>query len=182
VDRHAMLDLNDVVQHPGRTVEFEVCIEALDDPDVALTSPIDGVLKARSDGSVLRLWGDFGAGFAMECDRCGADFDLPVGLAVDEAFPLRGTPTAFKGPGATVDDEEEPYRLFEQNRLRIDDLLRQLFLVALPMHPVCSPDCKGLCERCGKNLNEGPCGCADEAGHPSFRKLAAEWSEPKQTV
>ena len=42
------------------------------------------------------------------------------------------------------------------------DVINTAFVLNLDSKMLCSPDCKGLCARCGKNLNEGPCGCKKE--------------------
>ena len=45
------------------------------------------------------------------------------------------------------------------------------FVLALPVNPLCRPDCKGLCPQCGANLNDGPCQCAPEEGDPRMAVL-----------
>ena len=45
------------------------------------------------------------------------------------------------------------------------------FSLALPVKPLCRPDCRGLCPECGKNLNEGACGCSRDSGDPRLAAL-----------
>ncbi len=178
MDRSRLLDMNEVVQHPGRSVEFDVLLDGIDEPEVALASPIGGVLRARCDGRVLLLQGDFHTTVVMECVRCTTDVEMPMEFAVEESYPISGTPGALSHAGAAyVDDTEEPFPLFVENRLKIEELIRQVLLVELPTHPLCSAGCLGLCEHCGANLNESPCKCASDADTPAFRALAEEWSK-----
>ncbi|GMV36183.1 MAG: hypothetical protein AMXMBFR61_06910 [Fimbriimonadales bacterium] len=178
MDRSRLLDLNEVVQHPGRSVEFDVLLDGVDEPDVALASPIGGTLRAQCDGRVLLLQGNFHTTAVLECVRCTIDVEVPIEFAVEETFPITGTPGSLSHSGAAyVDDAEEPFPLFVENRLKIEELIRQILLVELPAHPLCSAECLGLCEHCGANLNEGPCECGSDAGNPVFRALAEEWSK-----
>lgn len=182
MDRSLLLDLNDVIQHPGRTARIEIESANIEDPDIALVKPITGVLEAHGEGSVLRLSGEFIVGLVMDCGRCGKDIEVDLPLVLEETFPVVGSPSGLGGEGARVDDSEEPFRLFEGfNRLRVEDLLRQILILEMPMHVYCSDDCKGLCEVCGKNLNEGPCQCVKEGGHPGLQKLAQKLSETEKT-
>ncbi|MBP3388937.1 MAG: DUF177 domain-containing protein, partial [Clostridia bacterium] len=56
-------------------------------------------------------------------------------------------------------------------RLPLDDLVEMDVLLALPSKNLCRPDCRGLCLYCGKNLNEGLCGCRKEAVDPRLEIL-----------
>ena len=53
----------------------------------------------------------------------------------------------------------------------LDELLREDILLDLPSKYLCSPDCKGLCPKCGKNLNEGDCGCDRKEIDPRLEVL-----------
>jgi len=56
--------------------------------------------------------------------------------------------------------------------------VREELILALPHFVECRPDCRGLCPRCGGNLNDGPCGCAP-AGDPRWDALRAR-TEPER--
>ena len=56
-------------------------------------------------------------------------------------------------------EDEDRFILVEQGQLDVDELVVSDILLSLPMKHLCLPDCKGLCPTCGRNLNEGPCGC-----------------------
>jgi uncharacterized protein len=52
------------------------------------------------------------------------------------------------------------YPVTRQDRvLELDEDIRQEILIDYPLKPLCRPECKGLCPKCGKNLNEGSCSC-----------------------
>ena len=58
---------------------------------------------------------------------------------------------SFLPPGTTV--------------LRVEDIVREQALLEVPIRPLCRPDCRGLCPRCGADLNAGDCGCPPEETH-----------------
>ena len=51
---------------------------------------------------------------------------------------------------------------YVDEQIDLEEALRAELLLALPIAPLCRDDCKGLCARCGKDLNEGPCACPPE--------------------
>ena len=50
--------------------------------------------------------------------------------------------------------------LIDGQSIELDDIIIPALLLAVDFAYYCKPDCKGLCPKCGKNLNEGPCGCS----------------------
>ena len=90
------------------------------------------------------------AQFALElfCDRCAVSmrpaFDLPI-----EHVLVR----------ELNDENNDELICLESSRLDLDELARDDIFLSLPTKFLCREDCKGLCPRCGQNLNEGPCSC-----------------------
>lgn len=72
----------------------------------------------------------------MHCSRCLSAFQMPYSKHTMLDFPVEG-----------------------QHAIEINDDLRQEIIIDYPIMPLCKPDCKGLCPKCGKNLNEGSCEC-----------------------
>ncbi|MFH1875138.1 MAG: DUF177 domain-containing protein [Pseudomonadota bacterium] len=68
--------------------------------------------------------------------------------------------------------EDLEFTFYEGDRVDLYQLLREQLLLEKPIKNICQEDCKGICQKCGKNLNEGPCSCADE-------KESAHWSALK---
>jgi uncharacterized protein len=60
---------------------------------------------------------------------------------------------------------------YEGELVDLSPPLRERLLLSLPTLPLCRDDCRGLCARCGSDLNAGPCGCAAEAGDPRLAVL-----------
>ena len=99
----------------------------------------DGLLIQGALESQLRL----------ECVRCLAPFVLPITLQLEETFRL----------AKTSPNPETSYAVSDSGWLNLTPLLREQGWLSIPMKPLCSADCKGLCSQCGANLNSESCVC-----------------------
>ncbi|ADU26702.1 YceD family protein [Ethanoligenens harbinense] len=93
------------------------------------------------------------------CDRCLSPISQPMHVEFENVLV-----TESQG-----DDSDELLVCSEQT-LDMDALAKTNLFLSLPMKELCRPNCKGICPQCGKNLNDGPCGCKPQ-GHPAFLKL-----------
>lgn len=90
------------------------------------------------------------ADVVFRCDRCLEPVEKHFDVKVAEMF-------------MPADEAEEAYEfVYDKNIIDISELIRERFLLALPMSVLCRDDCKGLCPQCGSNLNKGKCECIIE--------------------
>ena len=84
------------------------------------------------------------------CDRCAEPIQKPMSLSLHKILveDLQNR-----------EDADDEYVLVQDSTLDLSDLLREELLLFFPTKMLCKPDCKGLCCKCGKNLNDGPCDC-----------------------
>ena len=92
----------------------------------------------------------------LECARCLEIFSQPIDFHLESQF---GVPPV-RPQGGTI------FPIGVKGILDLTEALREQILLDLPMRPLCRPDCRGLCIKCGKNLNEGPCDCVQEIIDP----------------
>ena len=116
----------------------------------------------------------------LECARCLEQFQVKVASPVEEELELL-VPLVE----SEADEAEEPFvkeleGLFVDNVLDITELLRQNILLAVPIKPICSDTCKGLCPHCGKNLNQGPCECPQGESDSALAKLGSLLKEEEK--
>jgi uncharacterized protein len=113
----------------------------------------------HTQGGVL-VQGKLHAEVMLACSRCVEPVVVPLDVELEEIF----TPTIDILTGRLVQSEEEDRALWIDDRhiLDLTEVLRQNILLTLPMHVLCSEDCRGLCPVCGQNLNQGSCGCTPE--------------------
>jgi uncharacterized protein len=164
------IDLAALRDGPVRT-QGEVTAAALDlsASEAPLKEPVqvDGRLSGAGEGRYY--WhARFRATVLAECRRCLA----PVEPEVSEELTI----VFAQGKDAS---EEDGYRIISSREKHLDlaPALREELLLALPRYAECRPDCKGLCPRCGSNLNEGPCGC-EPAADPRWAALRAHLPGP----
>lgn len=106
--------------------------------DAALSAPCVVGLEFSIGGERILLEGKVEGRWDLACSRCLAQHRVDFEGAIEETYPISQE---------TIDVREE---------------VRQAIILSLPGKSLCSPSCLGLCSRCGKDLNEGPCACAPE--------------------
>lgn len=135
--RDDLLDLNDVLQHPGRKLAVDIETEFNSEVSFELSKPLTGFLEAVSTGNLLLLKGEFNTGLIVGCARCGEPIEVPIKFDVDEQFNVEGVPSSYGNTDFARVVTEEPYPLFEGNVLMVENLLNQTLLLEIPMQALC---------------------------------------------
>ncbi len=150
----------------SRRYQMREGIEGID-PGLMIQEPLLGQIEMvrTADGILVR--GEFTTAVELQCDRCLEPFIQKVGFKIEEEFH----PAIDMSAGAQLPCDEEETRIDEHHILDLTELIRQSIFLALPMHPVCRLNCLGLCDRCGQNLNEGPCDCKESMVDPRLEIL-----------
>ena len=122
---------------------------------VELGSPLDVDLTARSVGDGVFVRGTLRGTARLACRRCLAPVEAPIEQDVDILFAEQ------------VEEEEmdsgEVYPIPPRGgELDLSGAVREQVILAVPEFGLCREDCPGLCPRCGKDLNGGPCECVPE--------------------
>lgn len=153
--RDELLDLNDVLQHPGRKLEVDISTEFPEDPDIVLSRPLTGFLEAVSTGNLLLIKGEFKTGVISDCARCAEPIESEVEFELSEQFPVEGVASSYSHTDFARVAPDEPYALFEGNSLIVQNLLREDLIVALPVQPLCQYGWDGDCP-IAKSRGAGP--------------------------
>jgi uncharacterized protein len=124
--------------------------------ETALVGP---VRLMHSQGGVL-VQGNLHTEVTLSCSRCLQPVLVPLGVEIEEVFT--STTDVLTGKPLPVEEEDRALWVDERHILDLSEVLRQAVLLELPMHVLCSDECRGLCPSCGQNLNEGTCDCAPE--------------------
>jgi uncharacterized protein len=144
----------------------------LDGDGVSAHGPVQGTVTLMRTTDGILVTGQLTTTVQLTCDRCLEPFEETVTLELEESF----RPTIDIDSGAAlppIKGEELATLIDEHHILDLSEVVRQMILLATPMHPVCRPDCKGLCPQCGQNLNEGQCDCEIQIADPRWSKLQA---------
>ena len=162
----------------GETTAEEL---GLTEDDVVVLGPLAVSLDLTNVEGLVAVTGVLEGTIVRECVRCLKGYEDPLAFSVRAAFipEPKSTPRhpkrvdSRKAHTKVVEPEPEEdlddqYH-YQGNQLELAPMLREHVILSAPMQPLCSDDCLGLCARCGKNLNEGPCQCAEELPTPTVR-------------
>jgi uncharacterized protein len=134
-----------------------------------LVAPVDLDAEIHKDANKVRVTGRVSTTLRLPCSRCLDPFDVPVNTQFDMLF-LPAVANVGEGD-EEVADEDLGVSFYKDETLDLGELMREQFYLALPMKPLCAPDCKGLCPVCGINRNRETCTCQSEWTDPRFDAL-----------
>jgi uncharacterized protein len=133
-------------------------------------------LDARLEGTVTpqpggaELSARLGATVPLTCSRCLETF--PWDVRTDFAWTvLRRAPDAGSPAGRASVDDEASILVAPEGKIGLEELATEQLYLNLPLKPICSPSCKGLCPTCGTNRNLGSCGCDPEEADRALAPL-----------
>ncbi len=135
----------------------------------AVISPVTAHLKIEKVGSEVIVKGDLNADIRIECSRCLKEFFSIINILVDVVYhPVE----ELKGEEKhEVRAEELDMDFYTGDELDIDSLINEQMVLNLPMKPLCNDQCKGICVKCGADLNAGECACEKKKTDPRLEVL-----------
>lgn len=145
-----------------RTIGLDEPLE-LGEPDAELVTPVRGHVQLLRDHAGILVSGTLVSRVRQACARCLEPAETELEIALTEHF--RPSVTLPEGPPIQPDpdEEDEPVtRIDARHVLDLGPVVWQNFILALPNHPLCRPDCAGLCPICGANRNQVACACQSE--------------------
>ena len=140
------------------------------DDDYTVAAPVNvSVVVEKAGKDAFRVTGGTTTRLELQCGRCLEEFQVPV----DANFELRYVPAVENtGEGEReIAEDDLTTAFYREGALDVIDLLREQFQLVLPMKPLCSEACRGLCPECGANLNRNDCGCAPKWEDPRLAVL-----------
>ena len=112
---------------------------------VSYPKPFSCLVQADAlDKKEVLIQGQLQGQTRLTCSRCLEEFDQTLSVPFELVAPLN------------------------EGELDLSGEVTQAVVLALPMKPLCRDRCKGLCPRCGQNLNNASCGCKPEVVHPGL--------------
>lgn len=163
--------------------DFPVLAEMEQRGEIGFGDPLRFELRFQKAGQLVEVDGHFETRVTLGCSRCLQDYTTE--LAGD--FALTFTPYAEEQHAER--DEEEEVELeadelglvyYRDEVLELLPPLQDQLVMALPISPLCSDSCAGLCPECGCNLNEERCSCEKKVFNNKFSALAGLKIEPSE--
>ena len=159
-----LLGLSKIMDMPGAVAPFTTSVDLSDlqyGNSKPVTEPVTAEGQVRNTAGVLVMTGSIQTTIHGTCDRCATEFDREVEFPLDVVLVTEL---------ANEENEDEWVFPLEGDSADLDDIVRTVFVLNLDSKLLCKEDCQGLCCRCGKNLNDGPCSCQKELD-PRFAAL-----------
>lgn len=142
---------------PEEGIELDLKEEISADP-VKIVSPVTAAMKIDKQGSEVIVNGNVGADVELQCSRCLNVFTLKVNSDINVVY--RPAEDIGREEHYEIRGDELDTGFYKNDVLDTDDLLKEHVLLNVPMKPLCSEECKGLCPKCGLDLNTAQCNCA----------------------
>ena len=156
----------------------------LTDADVSIRGAVAVGLDFRAIERTIYVTGVVEGTAVRQCVRCLKDFDDPLAFSLRVAYEREAKTTVTPAkrdnvlkkkmttdPEVEEKEQSDDLYHFAGDHLDLAPMLREQLILASPMHPLCSEECLGLCARCGKDLNEGPCRCGEAPTGSPFEVL-----------
>jgi uncharacterized protein len=164
-----IIRVSELEEHGLRIDDVGAVASALSDPSWRLESV---ALDVEADGTEVLVRGRLAATVPLTCARCVEAF--PGRVDVDLDVRLVPRPPAADSVELGADDLDVDF--YQGDELDLGRVIDNETTLALPMKPLCRPDCRGLCATCGANRNLVDCTCAQRPPDPrlaALRDLAA---------
>ena len=149
-----LLDVRPLLRTPGKRLDFQFEMD-LTDVEFAGRYPVSRPVlvegEVRHTADILSLDMTIRSTLDAVCDLCGKEFLL------DKEVPYSCVLTE-----ELQNEDNLDIVLLEEGKVDVGDLARTEFILEMDIQTLCSEDCKGLCLRCGADLNLGPCSCKKE--------------------
>lgn len=142
-------------------------------PDVELAGPLDAELRLQRTNRGILVRGELRAPLRRTCARCTEAYVEEVTVPISEEFLPSLDPTTGAAVPVEAGTDEGAQRIDEHHEIRLDTTFRDELSLTEPMHPLCRPDCPGLCVECGERLDRGDHRHGGDEIDPRLAGLAA---------
>jgi len=133
----------------------------------SLNADVRARMVLKRIGADVVISGNVDTQVSLECGRCLENFSQGLFVPMELTF---GAERPFKDDEVEL-SEEDVLRGFMDDEIDLGHIIEEHVLLNLPMRPLCSEDCKGLCPSCGTDLNKCECGCQLNNGDPRLQIL-----------
>lgn len=140
--------------------ELTLCLRPEDDFSVLAPVPVRGEIV--NIGGCLELNAKGAAKVTLICDRCAEPFETEIPFEIAERL---------KKEDANGEEENPDITVLQGNSIDLSELAYDALVLSIPTKVLCKEDCKGLCVRCGQNLNLAECACDTRQTDPRFDVL-----------
>jgi uncharacterized protein len=145
---------------------------SLSGEDFRIVAPVGLTARLTKDAQKVRILGRVQTTLETDCSRCLEPYTITVDAPIDLLFLPEAETGPEKAPGEReMGDDDVGVSYYREDTIDLGDVMREQFYLAMPMKPLCKPDCLGLCPVCGINRNRATCSCREEWVDPRLAPL-----------
>ena len=147
------LNLLPIINADGEKLDIDEELDFSDrkEDGVIFLSPVEVCGRVVNISGTLELTAKVRTRLGFKCDRCCEDFTYDMSFEMSELLKKEAV-------GESAENENPDIIFFTGNGIELDGVVENNIFMNLPAKRLCKADCKGLCPKCGKNLNFGECG------------------------
>ncbi len=151
--------------------DFQVSPDEIDleGETIKLKKAVEVVGKLKKGIAQTDVLGEISAEIEAECNRCLQSAEVTLDFPFEAVFVTPENYTQEKESELRIGDLE--VSVFEGDKIDLTELVREQILLNLPTQVFCRKDCRGLCQKCGANLNLIDCNCKEEEIDPRWSAL-----------
>ncbi len=164
------------IPEEGRTVTWEEERDSLlarlnrdTTLDFDFETPLRGEAWIQRMGKAYLVRGKVQVILGLRCARCLKEFSYP--LSSNYGLTLHPVKEAVGQGEVELEEEEMEAIFFEGGEIHLSEMAYEQIFLDIPYQPLCREDCKGLCPRCGRDLNQSLCDCVKEELGSGFSGL-----------
>jgi uncharacterized protein len=152
---------------------FPIIAEMIKNRECEFLKPLNIRLKAFRIRELFEVRGSFRTRMRLPCSRCLKDFDTPLASDFELTYTkeVPGLMDVFEDEDIELRVEEIGMIYFKGEEINLQQGIQEQVVMAFPLQPLCDKNCKGLCPKCGSDLNRGDCGCKREPVSNKFTAL-----------
>ena len=158
------VNISDITRVNGASLPLDFQESIADDIQLMegyeICEPVSFSGNLTNMNGILELDGRLKTGYKVTCYRCLKEIEQQLDIKVFESIVN----------GKSDIDELDAYT-YTGNFLELNKIIEDNIILNLPMKQVCATECKGLCQKCGANLNQGPCNCIDDSMNTQMESL-----------
>lgn len=163
IDISEVLSVKDKDLEVNTNIEMQRFVSRMCDYEIIDKKPL--IIKLHNTGKrTFSMSTVIDISMIVPCGRCLEDVKYDMHIDVEKEIDMNES--------QDEGDEEPEYSVYiQEDELDVEKLVYNEILINVPMKVLCSPDCKGICNRCGANLNSQTCNCDTTELDPRMSKI-----------
>jgi len=147
------------IEEPAET--FPVLAEMVEKGECEFQAPIKAFLRVQRVHDMVEVKGDIVTSVRLPCSRCLNLFEIQIKSIFEIAFTPQTTDVTDEHELQEIELSAEDMGLvyFQGDRINLKNTIQEQVVLEFPLKALCRRDCKGLCSKCGADLNVEPCDC-----------------------